>query len=127
MIPEARSRWNRTKPLDAPPMCAGCGGPHPFDTTIPSPIWNRVIRGAGLPDYLCLTCIVQAFAVAGEGFTAQLWGPEFSGLPIEVLVNGQGARSAAALSEENTTFRSTLSKILDLGHDVLDDATRPRP
>jgi hypothetical protein len=86
-----------------------------------------VIRGAGLPDYLCLTCIVRAFVEAGEGFTAQLWGPGLDGLPIEVLVNGAQARSMAALSEENTTFRSALIKILDHAQVVLDDATRPRP
>ena len=24
--------------------CARCGGPHQFDTSVPSPAWNRVIR-----------------------------------------------------------------------------------
>jgi hypothetical protein len=70
------------------PACSGCGGPHPFDTSIPSEAWNRVVRGRGLPDYLCLTCIVRAFAEAGEDFTAELWsGAEieaFDGLPMTV-------------------------------------------
>lgn len=68
--------------------CARCGGPHPFDTTLPSAAWNAVIRARGLPEYLCLTCIVQEFAALGQGFTAALWGgPEgFSGLPIEVRI-----------------------------------------
>lgn len=35
--------------------CQQCGGPHPFDTSIPGHIWNKIIRPQGLPDYLCLT------------------------------------------------------------------------
>ena len=94
---EARHQRNITKPIDAPPACVGCGGPHPFDTTLPSPTWNRVIRAAGLPDYLCTTCIVRAFVLAGEGFTAELWGEAFTGTPIEVRVGSaeeSGARGA---------------------------------
>lgn len=68
------------------PPCQGCGGPHPFDTSIPSPSWNRVIRAAKLPDYLCLLCILRAFAAAREGFAAELWGDGFSGMWIQVHV-----------------------------------------
>lgn len=73
--------------------CADCGGPHMFDTSVPSPLWNRVIRGGGLPEYLCTSCIVRAFVKAGEGFTAQLWGDGFNGVTIEVIINPQGADS----------------------------------
>lgn len=67
-------------PLSAEPPCQGCGGPHPFDTSVPSPAWNRVIRERGLPDYLCTTCIVAAFVAAGESFEAELYGESFDGL-----------------------------------------------
>lgn len=56
------------------PPCMGCGGPHRFDTSIPSALWNKVIRGADLPDYLCTSCIVAAFVRAGVSFTAELYG-----------------------------------------------------
>jgi hypothetical protein len=58
---------------------------------VPSARWNAVIRGRGLPDYLCLTCIVEAFAARRESFTATLWGGvnEFTGLPIEVKVGSR--------------------------------------
>lgn len=91
--------------------CAGCGGPYRFDTTLPSVIWNHVIRAHGLPEYLCTTCIVREFAKAGESFTATLWGDEFNGVPIEVLVNGQGAVDATALSEENTGYRVQIADL----------------
>lgn len=103
-----RERWNCTKPIDAPPVCSGCGGPHPFDTSIPSVVWNRVIRDGGLPDYLCTTCIIRAFALAGVSFTATLWSPEFHGLPIHVMVRDHVATDAAAISEENTQLRADL-------------------
>lgn len=57
------------------PPCQGCGGPHRFDTSVPSPLWNTTIRAAGLPDFLCLNCIVAAFVRANApGFTAELYG-----------------------------------------------------
>ena len=105
---EERVSWNRTKPIDAPSVCSGCGGPHPFDTSVPSVVWNRVIRDGGLPDYLCTTCIVRAFALVGESFTATLWSPEFNGLPIHVMVRDQVATDATAISEENTQLRAAL-------------------
>lgn len=91
--------------------CAQCGGPHEFDTSIPSVVWNRIIRASSLPDYLCTTCIVRAFATAGEGFTATLWGEDFNGVPIEVIVNGQNAQDAAAISEENTRLRVRIQEL----------------
>ncbi len=74
------------------PPCEGCGGLYLFDTSIPSPLWNEVIRDHGLPEYLCLSCIVRAFAVAGRGFTAVLSGAGVEGLPIEIIVNSHRAR-----------------------------------
>jgi hypothetical protein len=86
------------------PPCRSCGGPHPFDTSVPSEAWNRVIKGRGLPDYLCLSCIVQAFAAAGEGFTAKLFGP---GLPDHYHLRGQMSGGGIATREkiESTTSR----------------------
>lgn len=76
--------------------CALCGGPHDFDTSVPSAVWNKIIRAKGLPEYLCTTCIVREFVRAGEGFTATLWNEEFHGVPIEVVVNGKHANAAAS-------------------------------
>lgn len=60
-----------------------CGGAHDFDVSVESPQWNEAIRGGGLPDYLCLSCILEAFAKAGKPFKALLFGETFSG---EVLM-----------------------------------------
>ena len=91
--------------------CRGCGGPHDFDTSVPSAAWNRVIRAQGLPEYLCTTCIVREFVRVGEGFTAQLWNEEFYGVNIEVVVNGQNAKDAALVSDENTAYRVRIEQL----------------
>jgi hypothetical protein len=95
---------------EANPPCCGCGGPHLFDTVVPSVRWNAVIRAAGLPDYLCASCVVKAFAERVESFTATLWGQSFNGLPIEVYIAGKPALDAAAVSEENTSLRAELTR-----------------
>lgn len=93
------------------PACSLCGGPHPFDTSVPSVVWNRTIRSRGLPEYLCLTCIVTVFACLGESFTAELIGGPFSGgVPIEVCVRGHVANDAARIQEENNRLRWQLSQ-----------------
>lgn len=66
------------------PPCALCGGPHLFDTSVDSDLWNAVIRARELPEYLCMICVVREFARAGKGFTAKLWGAGFQGLPVKV-------------------------------------------
>ena len=86
--------------------CAQCGGPHDFDTSIPSVLWNQVVRARGLPDYLCTTCIVREFVRAGQSFTAQLWNEEFNGVNIEIVIEGQTAKDAALVQEENNTLRN---------------------
>lgn len=101
----AAIKENEPHALTAAPPCSHCGGPHPFDTSIPSPTWNAVIRAANLPDYLCLPCIVQAFVAAGESFTATLWSDTLNGTPIEVIIGGQRAIDAARLSGENSELR----------------------
>lgn len=93
---------------DVNPTCSGCGGPHPFDTTVPSVVWNAVIRSKHLPDYLCLTCIVKVFAAEGRSFTAELVGDGLHTVPIEVRVNDAVAQDAAHVSEENTHLRFAL-------------------
>lgn len=91
--------------------CAQCGGPHDFDTSVPSVVWNRVIRAQRLPEYLCTTCIVREFAKRGEGFTATLWSEEFNGVPIEVGVNTARANVAAEISDENTSLRQQVKEL----------------
>jgi hypothetical protein len=89
-------------------LCGGCGGPHNFDTSVPSVVWNSVIRVAGMSEYLCTSCIVRAFVEAGVSFTATLWSGDIeklNGVPIEVRVSGEVARDAARISEENTALR----------------------
>jgi hypothetical protein len=95
--------------LDPKSPCEQCGGPHPFDTSVPSVLWNEVIRAASLPEYLCLTCIVQAFVRADTSFTAELVGDYLPFIPIEVKVRSIEALSSVRLSDENTRLRSLLS------------------
>lgn len=77
-----------TQEMDAN-VCAGCEGKYRYDTTIPSTLWNRVIRAQGLPEYLCAACILAEFVKAGEAFTAHLSGDGVSGCVIHVEVNGR--------------------------------------
>jgi hypothetical protein len=58
------------------PVCSRCHGAYWFDTTIDSETWNRVVRAQGISEYLCLSCIVDVFATAGESFTANLWATD---------------------------------------------------
>lgn len=67
--------------------CSLCGGPHPFDTIIDNDTWNRVIRQGGPEggrEFLCLWCIIAAFAKAREGFKATLCGESLPVTSIEV-------------------------------------------
>jgi len=98
--------------VEGNPPCSRCGGPHPFDTTVPSVVWNSVIRARQLADYLCLTCIVAAFAKEGRSFTAELIGGAFTmPITIEVQVNGDVAQDAALISDENTTLRARIREL----------------
>lgn len=106
---QARTDTRHTQRSGFP--CALCGGPHDFDTSVPSAAWNRVIRAKGLPEYLCATCIVREFVRASEGFTAQLYNEEFSGVPIEVVVNGKNANDAALVAHENTAYRVRIEEL----------------
>jgi hypothetical protein len=101
----------REKPIDANPLCTNCGGPHLFDTSVPSHEWNAVIRAQSLPEYLCTTCIVRAFAWAGRSFSAELYGGGFSGLAIQVIVNGREAATVRGLQDENNLLRRALADI----------------
>lgn len=93
------------------PSCVKCGGPHPFDTSLPSPTWNAVIRAADLPDYLCLFCILKAFVKAQQGFTATLWGESFNGDRIEVIVDGAHSTDVERLSDENNELRISVREL----------------
>ena len=93
------------------PSCNICGGPHPFDTVIPSVIWNRVVRDHGLPDYLCLTCIVRAFVAASESFTAEIIGATDIPTTIEIRIDSRDAKDAALVSEENTRLRARIAAL----------------
>ena len=92
--------------------CSGCGGEYRFDTSIPSVLWNKVIRAQGLPEYLCTACIVRAFVKAGVSFTAELYGDDFHGDHIEVTINGVSTQAVFLLNEENNALRT---RIRDLG------------
>lgn len=83
--PSPRSeRREETEDNDDANICGGCGGLYRFDTSVPSPLWNAVIRANGGSEYLCTACIVRAFAKAKVSFTATLWGDGFSGEGIVV-------------------------------------------
>lgn len=94
--------------------CGLCGGPHRFDTSVPSALWNAVVRARGLPDYLCTTCVVEAFATANASFPAELYGAGFHGLPLSVEVNGAASRAAALLNDENARLRGALGGLVEL-------------
>lgn len=68
------------------PRCALCHGPHPFDTSVPSELWNAVIRAAGTPDFLCLFCIIEKFSEAKKGFSAKLYGDGLGQVSIRMRV-----------------------------------------
>lgn len=108
--------------------CAQCGGPHDFDTSVDSEIWNRVIRAKELPEYLCTTCIVREFAKAGESFSAKLWGEEFKGTPITVAIN---TRLNPSLEDERMkaiarVYQRFLQDFIDAGGEMPDDVPRAR-
>ena len=96
---------------DKNPPCGLCGGPHPFDTVIPSVVWNRVVRAQGLPDYLCLTCIVRAFVATGESFTAELIGAAIVSTALEIRIDSRDAKDAVLVSEENTVLRARIREL----------------
>lgn len=95
------------------PPCGGCGGPHPFDTVVPSAVWNEVIRAQGLSEFLCLTCIVKEFAKMSRSFTVELWGDVFNGTPIEIRIDNQVSQDAATISDENTSLRARYRVLLE--------------
>ena len=104
--------------LLAEQKCDGCSGAYRFDTSVPSVLWNRVIRVHGeRPELFCIACIVREFAKAGESFTAELFGDGFSALPIEVTVNGQAAKDAALIQAENNELRHKIAT-LEVGRAV---------
>jgi len=118
--------------MESNPACGGCSGPHPYDTSIPSVVWNEVIRARGLSEYLCLTCIVREFAMAKTSFTATLYGNGLDFTNIEVRIGGAVADDAHKVQEENNTLRWKLhehadkvaeqaQRIKKLGQQVLDE------
>lgn len=88
--------------------CGECGGHCAFEASVPSVLWNRVVRPLGGSEYLCLACIVKAFARAGVSFTAELSGDGFHGLPIAVEINGAVSTAPQELNEENNRLRVQL-------------------
>ena len=89
------------------PRCGGCGGPHEFDTSVPSVLWNRIVRPIGGSEYLCAACVLKTFAHQRVSFTAVLYGAGFEDLPIAVEIDGQTARMANDLQEEINTRRAS--------------------
>src|SRR5688572_5902717 len=85
--------------------CGGCGGPHQFDTSVPSATWNAVIRTKGLSEFLCTNCILLEFVREGKSFTAELYGLGLHGTPVEFRVAGQVAKDAALVQDENNALR----------------------
>lgn len=105
-------------------VCSGCGGAYRFDTSVPSPLWNRVIRQQQLPEYLCTACIVRAFAKAGESFTASLSGDGFHGLLIEVRIDSAQSRATEELQERHIALRVKVMETLSTLQEALDVETR---
>lgn len=92
--------------------CQGCGGIYRFDTSVPSVRWNAAVRAAGLPEFLCLACIVRAFYTTSEpSFTARLSGDCFNGALIEVRVGSEPALDAAHVQDENNKLRRRIFQL----------------
>jgi hypothetical protein len=106
---------SRTAPVnEGNPSCSGCGGPCQFDTSIPSVQWNAVIRAKGLPEYLCLSCIVKAFVAAGESFTARLSGePPLLGTLLDVRINSADAQAIDQINGENVLLRWRIRELTE--------------
>ena len=96
--------------------CGGCGGPHRYDTSVPSAVWNEVIRARGLDEGLCTNCILEEFARLGRSFTAELYGSEvgLSGVAVEFRINAREAQDAALIQTENNALRVKLSRAVEL-------------
>lgn len=94
-------------------VCDGCGGVYRFDTSIPSVLWNRVMRADGVEqaELLCIACITRVFVRSGESFTAELFGDGFSGIAIEVQINSEPAQDAALIQQENNELRAELRRV----------------
>lgn len=105
-------------------VCDLCMGPHAYDTSVPSVIWNETIRKIGMPDYLCLSCIVCIFAMDERSFSAVLYGPDLHGVPIEVQINSAAARDAVRVQEQNNELRNALLSIADIVQPALTKVTR---
>lgn len=107
--------------------CGGCGGPHRYDTSVPSVLWNKVVRARGFSDYLCATCILEVFAKAGEGvsFHAQLYGAGFAGTHVEVRINGKESEAVARLQDENNRLRVALRHVYQLAEGAMKAACEP--
>lgn len=92
--------------------CGGCGGPHLFDTSINSVVWNQVIRARGLSEFLCASCVIRAFVLAERSFNATLWGDGLpAGVPIEIRIRSHNANEAARVGEENTALRAEIAEL----------------
>jgi hypothetical protein len=98
------------------PRCNGCGGPCPYEMSIPSVLWNRVIRADGPEgdnEYLCPTCIIHAFAGARVSFAAILSGDGVSGVHLEVSFDGESGLlgALASVQEENNRLRLDVARL----------------
>lgn len=70
---------------------------------------------------------MREFVNAGEGFTAQLWGDEFIGVSIEVVVNGKNANDAALVSDENNRLRVQSRKLREALRETAEFGTMESP
>jgi hypothetical protein len=86
VVHETLEAQHQAKPITSPDFCQGCGGLYRFDTSVDNTDWNAVIRAQQLPEYLCLACIAREFRKAGKDLTARLWGADFYGDTIMLVV-----------------------------------------
>ena len=91
-----RIAMNSVKPesnishMDGVSRCGNCGGQHRFDTSIPSPAWNEVVRVKGGSEFLYIQCVVLAFAQAGRAVRATLWGDDEGVTETEIFIRPKG-------------------------------------
>ena len=93
---EAIIKSNCTPAGEGGSRCDNCGGEYRFDTSIPSPVWNEVVRAKGGSEFLCIQCVVLAFVQAGRAVRATLWGDNEGVTETEIFIRPKGTDESHA-------------------------------
>jgi hypothetical protein len=106
-------------------VCEKCGGPYRFDTSVPSVLWNRVIRPLGW-GYLCASCVLREFALQGESFSAVLSGDGLDRVMVSIVVNDAESNVVEEIQQQNNFLRQVVSSMVEEGRAAIDSVTKGR-